>query len=84
MKSEFDFENKGTLTGGTEVETMAGIKLRVYRIKSDFGTAADAGPVSMAFEALPSGHIVNIASADIEPDHGVIHSLVNAFDWTEL
>lgn len=84
MKSEFDFENKGTLTGGTEVETLSGVKLRVYRIKSDYGTAADAGPVSMAFESLPSGHIANIASADIEPDNGVVHSLVNAFEWTEL
>lgn len=84
MKAEFEYENRGTLTGGTEVETLTGIKLRVYRIKSDYGSASDAGPVSMAFESLPSGHIVNIASADIEPDNSVVHSLVNAFEWTEL
>ena len=84
MKAEFEYENRGTLTGGTEVETLAGVKLRVYRIKSDYGSAADAGPVSMAFEALPSGHIANIAAADMEPDNAAVHSLVNKFQWTEL
>ena len=34
MKTGFDYEVKGTLTGGTMVTTLSGVELRVYRTKS--------------------------------------------------
>lgn len=84
MKEEFDNEVKGTLTGGTVVKTLTGVDLRVFRRKSDYGSVADIGAESLYIHALESGHISRIASADITPNNGVVHSLSYTFQWTEL
>lgn len=84
MKEEFDYEVKGTLTGGTVVKTLTGVDLRVFRRKSDYGSVADIGAESLYIHALESGHISRIASADITPNNGVVHSLSYTFQWTEL
>lgn len=86
MKESFDYEVRGTLTGGTEVETLSGITLRIYRIKNQHPLtgAADKGPEDLAIHAQQSGHIAVIASSDNEADNGVVHSLPYTFLWSEL
>lgn len=40
---DFDYEVKGTQTGGTMVQALSGIDLRVYRITSTFYDIPDLG-----------------------------------------
>ena len=75
MKEDFDYEVKGTLTGGTMVTTIGGVELRVYRTRTPYNGIPDIGPESLFFHAVTSGHIAMVASADIEMMNGVVHSL---------
>lgn len=86
MKESFDYEIRGTMDGGTEMQTVSGKILRVYRTKSNdpYTGEPDKGPEGLSIHAKESGHIAPIASADNEADNGVVHSLVYEFQWTEL
>lgn len=84
MKEDFDYENKGTDTGGSILQTMTGIDLRVYRIKSPYYDIPDLGPEYLAIHALEKGYKVNVSSADIETTNGVVHSLSNTYEMVEL
>lgn len=83
-KESFDHEIKGTLTGGTEVYSLNNIKLRVYRTRTEFNGIPDIGPEELKIHAITSGQMATIASADIETNNGVVHSLANKFTWVEL
>ena len=84
MKEDFDYEVKGTLTGGTMVTTIGGVELRVYRTLTPYNGIPDIGPESLFFHAVLSGHIAMVASADIEMTNGVVHSLSYTYEFTEL
>lgn len=86
MKASFGYEIRGTLTGGTEVETLSGKTLRVYRTQTpDPNTGEpDKGPEGMGIHAVNSGHVAAVAPADNEADNGVVHALAYTFQWTEL
>lgn len=84
MKEDFDYENKGTDTGGSILQTLTGIDLRVYRIKSPYYDIPDLGPEYLAIHALEKGYKVNVSSADIETTNGVVHSLSNTYEMVEL
>ena len=84
MKEDFDYEVKGTLTGGTMVTTIGGVELRVYRTRTPYNGIPDIGPESLFFHALTSGHIAMVASADIEMMNGVVHSLSYTYEFTKL
>ena len=84
MKTGFDYEVKGTLTGGTMVTTIGGVELRVYRTLTPYNGIPDIGPESLFFHAVLSGHIAMVASADIEMTNGVVHSLSYTYEFTEL
>lgn len=84
LRTDFDYEVKGTLTGGTIVETLSGAKLRVYRHKTDYGSISDAGPEELYIHAQESGHIARCVSTDIKPMNGVVHALSTTFQWTEF
>lgn len=71
---DFDYEVKGTQTGGTMVQALSGIDLRVYRITSTFYDIPDLGAEKLAFQA-PEGYIGTVASCNIEMNNGVVHSL---------
>ena len=43
MKSGCDYEERGTLTGGTTVKTLSGIELRIYRTQSSYSGIPDIG-----------------------------------------
>lgn len=86
MKDSFGYEIPGTLQGGTEVKTLSGVSLRVYRIKTPHPDTEipDKGPEFLGIHALKSGHRAMIASSDNEADNGVVHSLPYTFLWSEL
>ena len=84
MKEDFDYEVKGTLTGGTMVTTIGGVELRVYRTRTPYNGIPDIGPESLFFHAVTSGHIAMVASADIEMMNGVVHSLSYMNEFTKL
>ena len=84
MKEDFDYEVKGTLTGGTMVTTIGGVELRVYRTRTPYNGIPDIGPESLFFHAVTSGHIAMVASADIEMMNGVVHSLSYTYEFTKL
>lgn len=80
----FDFENKGTLTGGTEVKNLAGNTLRVYRTKSNYMGIPDIGPEALYVHSLMFGHIALVASSNIETTNGFVHSLSSTYQISEL
>lgn len=84
MKDSFDFEIRNTLEGGTEVVSLVGHKLRVYRIRTDFGSLLGQGAVGLGVHGLESGQVAAVASSDIQTDNGVVHSLSYEYEWTEL
>lgn len=84
MKEEFDYEIKGTLTGGTMVTTLSGVELRVYRTRSEYGGVPDIGAEGLSIHAMVSGQMASVASANIETWSGVVHSLSYTYQFTEL
>ncbi|WP_018339514.1 fasciclin domain-containing protein [Butyricimonas synergistica] len=84
MKTGFDYEVKGTLTGGTMVTTLSGVELRVYRTKSSYGGVPDIGAEGLRIHASVSGNMASIASADIEVTNGVVHALDYTYQFTQL
>lgn len=84
MKTDFDYEVKGTLTGGTMVTTLSGVELRVYRTRSEYGGVPDIGAEGLAIHAIISGQMASVASADVETLNGVVHSLSYTYQFTEL
>ncbi len=84
MKTDFDYEVKGTLTGGTMVTTLSGVELRVYRTRSEYGGVPDIGAEGLAIHAIISGQMASVASANIETRSGVVHSLSYTYQFTEL
>ena len=84
MKTGFEYEVKGTLTGGTMVKTLSGIELRVYRTKSEYNGVPDIGAEGLAIHALVSGQMATVASADIEVTNGVVHALDYTYQFTRL
>ena len=71
MKEEFDYEVKGTLTGGTMV-------------RSEYGGVPDIGAEGLSIHAMVSGQMASVASANIETRSGVVHSLSYTYQFTEL
>ena len=84
MKKDFDYENRGTLEGGTYIQALSGTELRVFRAKSSYMGIADIGAESLGIHALVNGYIVGIASADIEMNNGIVHSLSYTYQFSEL
>ena len=84
MQQEFDYEVKGTLTGGTIVKTLSGIDLRVYRIKNPFMGVPDIGEEGLGIYAMKSGYQAKVASSNIETTNGVVHALSYTYQMTEL
>lgn len=84
MRTDFDYEVKGTLEGGTLVQSLSGAEIRVFRRKTDYGSIPDAGAEELYIHATASGHIVLCVSADIKPTNGVVHALSTTHQWTEF
>lgn len=84
MMQDFDYEIKGTHDGGTWKENLAGTKLRIYRIQNSFNGIPDMGVEKLAFESETTQLSAIVASCNIEPNNGVVHSLRTTYQWSEL
>lgn len=75
MREECSFEEKGTLTGGTEKYTLNDLKLRIYQVKGAFQGMEDIGPTTLGIHFKDLGFIYNVASSDLQTDNGIVHAL---------
>ena len=78
MKSDVDFrvpDISGKIVGGTDLTTVGGNILRAYREKEEYAGVAYAGPEVLYMYSLTARKPVPLASADIECNNGVVHSL---------
>ena len=84
MKNTFEYENVGTLTGGTIEKNLLGNDLRIYRTKSSYMDIPDIGPEDLFIHSLKYGHIVYISTSNLEMTNGIVHALSNTYQITEL
>ena len=84
MKNTFEYENVGTLTGGTIDKNLLGNDLRIYRTKSSYMDIPDIGPEDLFIHSLKYGHIVYISTSNLEMTNGIVHALSNTYQITEL
>lgn len=61
--------------GCTDITMLYGNKVRFWLEKSDYAGVPDAGPVSMNLWSLQTNLQIPLASPDIQPLNGVVHSL---------
>lgn len=57
------------------LHTEGGDEIRTYLEHTDFGGVPDAGPVSMFLFSMTGNIWVPLASPNIQPENGVVHSL---------
>ena len=57
------------------LQTEGGDKIRTYLEKSDYGGVPDAGPISMFLYSMTGKIWIPLASPNIQPENGVVHSL---------
>lgn len=81
LKSDFAYRNVDYSVsdelqdGCTDVVTVGGSQLRVYRDKSAYGGVPDAGPETMYIYSFTRSTMVPLATPDIQPLNGVVHAL---------
>lgn len=57
------------------MSTLGGNKLRAYLEKKPYGGVPDVGPIEMFLFSMTANTQVPLASPDIQPSNGVVHSL---------
>ena len=62
-------------TGGTDLYTLTGSHLKVYIDTSDYMFVPDGGSETMYLYSFTAETMVPLASPDIQPTNGVVHSL---------
>ena len=81
LKADFAYRNVDYMIddelqdGGTDVETLGGSHLRIYRDKSAYGGVPDLGPETMYIYSFTKATMVPLATPDIQPLNGVVHAL---------
>lgn len=70
--------------GGVEFTTIGGDVVFAYRRTSDYGGVAGAGAKSLHFHSRTMDQLVPVASADIECDNGVVHSLNYSYTFGDI
>lgn len=72
-------------TGGDSFVTLGGNQLRIYRVLAPYKETPEAGPAELWVHSFETGYsVVQVASADIEPNNGIVHSLMYAFTFGKL
>lgn len=74
--------------GGETYTTKAGTELWIYSKKDDFdkdgNQREDAGPLNLHITSLDLEREIIIASSDIEPNNGIVHSLAYGHYFGEI
>ncbi|MGL5681584.1 MAG: hypothetical protein ACRDDZ_00850 [Marinifilaceae bacterium] len=83
------FDEKGNKNGGGEIlSTRAGNKLWIWSIQKPYMNIPEMGPVLLDLASLSnngeSNRSIGIASADIEPYNGVVHSLPDKYSLIDM
>lgn len=79
-RTDFAYEVKGTLEGGTPYTTLTNLTLRAYRIKGSWNGVSDIGPDGIGIHFIESGFIGRIASGDINTINAVVHALSTEYE----
>lgn len=81
LKADFAYRNvdytidDDLQDGGTDLTTLGGSNIRVYRDKSGYGGVPDVGPETMYIYSFTRATMVPLATPDIQPLNGVVHAL---------
>lgn len=89
MCSEFEPGLKATGSeligsGGDTYTLMGGNKIWAYTFKEEYNSVAGMGPIRLYVASIDAHKKIEIASGDIEPDNGVVHSLAYNFTLGEM
>ena len=80
-----DFATGDSKTGCDTFTALGGNHLRVYRVLTSYKDIPEAGPAELWVHSSDTGYsVAQVASADIEPDNGIVHSLMYAFTFGKL
>lgn len=78
MKGSFNFRipgESGKIVGASELTTLGGVELLVYREQDENAGVDNAGAIELFLFSKNTETHVPLASPDIEPLNGVVHSL---------
>lgn len=92
LKENFPFRNMQYLindtkqpeSGYTKIITLGNNELRAYREKTEYSGIPEAGPIIMYLYSITQGMFVPLASPNIQPANGVVHSLNYNFKFNAL
>lgn len=70
--------------GGDTYTMMGGNQIWAYTFKGEYNGVAGMGPLLLYVTSIDGHKKVEIASGDIEPDNGVVHSLAYNFTLGEM
>lgn len=70
--------------GGDTYTMMGGNEIWAYTFKEEYNKVAGMGPLLLHVTSLDGHMKIEIASGDIEPDNGVVHSLAYNFTLGEM
>lgn len=90
MKEDIAFRNMDYTAasddqdGGTELTCLGGNKVLAYKERQDYAGVAEAGAIVLRFYSRDLEQKVPLASADIESDNGVVHSLNYTYTFGQI
>ena len=90
MKKDIAFRNTAYTAadpkqdGGTELTCLGGNKILAYKERLDYAGVSEAGAIVLRFYSRELYQKVPMASVDIEPDNGVVHSLNYSYTFGQI
>lgn len=89
MRTDFKHgvkSSKGELIGegGDTYTLMGGNEIWAYTFKDEYNGVKEMGPLLLYISSIDTHKRIEIASGDIEPDNGVVHSLAYNFTLGEM
>ena len=86
--ARIEYNEKGEKKGGGNVlTTIHGNKVWLWTIQQPYMNIPDMGPIELNMASLKEDEVyknIGIASSDIHPDNGVVHSLPYSYNLGEL
>lgn len=67
--------------GGTNLVTLSGSRIRAFREISAYAGIPGAGPVILRLYSVDQSRLIPVASPDIQPENGVVHSLNYTYEF---
>jgi hypothetical protein len=83
-KQFYVYDSKQPVSGYKTFITLGGREVRAYLEKTSYGPSPDNGPVVMYCYSMSIGLFIPLASPDIQPSNGVVHSLNYNFNLNNI